>query len=522
MSINNLDFDPNELSKKGLDSLNHGHYEEALTIFEKLNSHFPNNVDLLNLIGFANLEIKLFEDALKAYTNSLKINPNQIEALFNRAIVNEKLGYFTDAIVDYDAVSVINPNNLDVFFNKAAIYEDQGRFEEALEEINCLLSKEPKNFKALINKGNIYESLSMFDKSLELFDEALDIEPNNSDIYINKANLYKKINNFEKALENFNHALNINNDSYLAKYNLSLLQLYEKKFQLGWLNYEERFNLYPKPKFATKIPLLDKFNKIDKILVWGEQGIGDQVFFGSMLDHLRDFPNITVALDQRLIKIFQNSFQQLNFISNKVDDKFLEFEKQLSICSLGKYLMPDFNFLNEQKKPFLKSNKIKNKTYLTKIKNNNKPICGISWRSLNKKTGHSRSMSLESLLPLMEMNKYHFLDLQYDETNIEIENFNKKYNQNVQTINELDKYNDIEGVFSLIDCCDCILTIDNSIAHFSGALGKKTFLMLPYGVGSIWYWHDDDISIWYPSIKIFRQQKSNDWKSVISQISYCL
>ena len=87
-------------------------------------------------------------------------------------------------------------------------------------------------------------------------------------------------------------------------------------------------------------------------------------------------------------------------------------------------------------------------------------------------------------------------------------------------INEIDTFNNIDGLFSLIDACDLVITTSNVTAHMAGALGKKTFLMVPYLIGKMWYWHEDDMqSIWYPSITIFRQQTVLDWHDPIYKIS---
>ena len=86
-------------------------------------------------------------------------------------------------------------------------------------------------------------------------------------------------------------------------------------------------------------------------------------------------------------------------------------------------------------------------------------------------------------------------------------------------IDGIDNFNDIDGLASLIDACDFIVTISNVTAHMAGALGKKVFLLVPYTKGKIWYWHDNlKTSLWYPSIEIFIQSEIGDWKKPISDI----
>ena len=89
-----------------------------------------------------------------------------------------------------------------------------------------------------------------------------------------------------------------------------------------------------------------------------------------------------------------------------------------------------------------------------------------------------------------------------------------------EKIKELDNFNDINGMASLIDICDFVITVSNSNAHLSGALGKETFLLLPKGKGKLWYWtSEDNKSIWYPSIQIIEQEEPGYWNEAILKLS---
>ena len=89
----------------------------------------------------------------------------------------------------------------------------------------------------------------------------------------------------------------------------------------------------------------------------------------------------------------------------------------------------------------------------------------------------------------------------------------------VNKVDDIDHWNNIDGVVSLIDTCDFIISISNSNAHFSGALGKETYLLLPNGKGRLWYWmYENGSSIWYPSIKVIEQKDTGSWDEVIKRL----
>ena len=83
-----------------------------------------------------------------------------------------------------------------------------------------------------------------------------------------------------------------------------------------------------------------------------------------------------------------------------------------------------------------------------------------------------------------------------------------------------DNFNDLNGITSLIEICDFVITVSNTNAHISGALGKKTFLLLPKGKGRLWYWSSkNNKSLWYPSIEVIEQNVAGSWNSVINKLS---
>jgi len=519
LTANNFDFDPNELSQKGLALLNQGSFKESLVIFVKLNSYFPNNPDLLNLIGYANLQLEFFDDALSAYTKSIKINPNQVGVFFNKAIVNEKLGNKRQALEDYDHALKLDPENLDSYQNKSAILEELGKFKDALKNINKVIELSPNNFMALSNRGKIFQALFEHKMAKIDFDCAIKIAPNNSFLYVNRGNFFKNIGKLNEAKKDYLKALKLDKNSDFANYNLAILLLHEKDFKNGWIHYESRFFKIKKPNFYNNIKELKTFDSKQKILIWADQGIGDQVFYGSILQSINSKLDVTVIIDPRLISIFKRSFPHIKFIQSFDYQNKENFTHQLSIISLGRFFRNKTSEFKKLKNFFLKTCEERDLRISKKINNNGKLVCGLSWRSLNKKSGHKKSLKLENLLPILKMENIHFVDIQYDDTTEEIKKFNQKYGTKIQTISGLDKYNDIESVLSLIKCCNFIISIGNATAHFAGSIAKKTFLILPHGMDAVWYWHNDDESLWYPSIEIYRQDKANDWVNPINDIA---
>ena len=98
-------------------------------------------------------------------------------------------------------------------------------------------------------------------------------------------------------------------------------------------------------------------------------------------------------------------------------------------------------------------------------------------------------------------------------------NFLNKAHANYDKLAYDFKFNDINGITSLIDVCDLIITVSNTNAHIAGALGKKTFLLLPKGKGRLWYWSSiKNKSAWYSSVEIVEQNFPGQWEPAIDKV----
>ena len=193
------------------------------------------------------------------------------------------------------------------------------------------------------------------------------------------------------------------------------------------------------------------------------------------------------------------------------------FDKHIAIGSLGqflrqskqsfkntpkKYLLPSESKENEIKKNFLPNNKLK---------------IGISWKTLNKKQ-QFRNVNLEKMFPALSNDKFDIINLQFGECNEDIKKVFSKYKINIKTIKNVDNFNDIESFAALISCLDLVITIQNSTAHLSCALGKNTWIML--AKNARWHWLiNEKKSLWYPTAKLFRQHENGNWNTVINSIS---
>lgn len=462
--------------------------EEAIAYYKKTLEIDPNfSLAYLNM-GFTLNKIGKYEEAIKAYDNAIKLDPNFTVALYNRGIAQYNSFLFEDAIKSYKAGLEVDSNFILIYPNLGRALERIGKNDDALVIYNQGGKISPNHIAIFINRGNLYASLEMYEKSEADYNRVVEIDPNDT------SSLYAK------ALLNFKF----------------------EKFNDAWPLYDLRWNQNPyidsaKPELVS----LKDADGFENILIWSEQGIGDQLFFLSMVKNLNSFfKKILISVDSRLVETLKRSFDDIKSIkiipsNNSVDEQ--EYDCHIPICSLGRFFINRQSDIKKCFVPFMRSDSDKLKQLKKELGINNKKICGISWKSTNKESGAYRSLSLQELIPILQLEGFTFVNLQYGDCRNEINTLKKNHGLTIINISSIDNFNNLNDFTSLIDACDLVISIDNSTVHFAGTLNKKTYLLRPYANGSFWYWGTNQIqSSWYSSVKIFKQEKWGEWHRPIS------
>jgi len=154
---------------------------------------------------------------------------------------------------------------------------------------------------------------------------------------------------------------------------------------------------------------------------------------------------------------------------------------------------------------------------------NGERIIGLNWRSFRNKYANDKSLDLMDLAPFFNLPGCTVVNLQYGDIRDEVraaEAAGLHFNKAVT----IDLTKDMDGVASLVDACDVIVSTSNTTVHIAGALGKQVLLMLPYRTGKLWYWSEakGEGSLWYPTIKTFHQGAQGDWASTIDAVKASL
>lgn len=475
-------------------------------------------------LGIEHGEQRPFQTAARCFHAACTADPDNKEAWRELALMQMKLGQLpraTQAIRQAIKLNPISPRNLTI---AALIDADKAQFPQALQWIKLAQSYEPDNpgldlIEADIHRlsGNLVEAEQALQRSA---DKGMD-EP---EIESRRCEFLRVQHNFDELDTALKTLLANHEQLPRVQVMLSELQLGQENYAEGWINHEARLRIEDQPILRNyPWPYWNGENLQNKtLLVYGEQGIGDEILFSSCLPDLIELSkHIIFVCEDRLAPIFSKSFPDIKTLSFAEVPQLADHNRQsvdycVAIGSLPLHFRQsatDFPAHNG----YLQAADEWIQPWREKLQNlGNGLKIGIAWQGGLMRTGQlTRSLQPVQLMPLMELPGIQFINIQHGKVRRELEWLTEKHKLPV-TNWPLDTKN-ITELAGLVSALDLIITPCCSLVHLAGALGKPVWVMTPK-VAAWRYLNEGETMPWYPSARLFRQTESGDWTSVIAKI----
>jgi tetratricopeptide (TPR) repeat protein len=401
------------------------------------------------------------------------------------------------------------------------------QFEEAGRYYNLALVVDENYFDAIVGMGVVTFQQSDYDACENLFKRALEQKPNHSIVLTNLANTYSAQGRHEEAIPLWDKALKLNPLNAQARMNRGLAGLGMGSFESAWDDYEDRFhedNFIPE-RFKNLPKWLGPSQEVQPVLIWVEQGIGDEIMFASMYHELSGLPEKFAAeCNPRLLDTFKESFPHIFFFPTRSLADHTAFRYQISIASLGRLLRRSRKSFYEHRPPggYLKqsSEALAHET-LTALRKLPKPWIGVSWESyaLTKNFRTRKSIPSAEFAFFTKDFKGSFINLQFYNPHSHEAQAHQFIPENVHTLPNLDLKNDLRGLTSLLRKMDHVITIGNSVAHLCGAFGIPATVLLPSVAD--WRWgFSGEKSVWYESLELCRNKNPNSWAGLLADMKF--
>lgn len=535
-----------------------GNKRKAIQIYERVLRLNPQFIEAYNNIALDLAYLGEHEQAIDFIDRALAIRPDFIEAIVNKGCFLNAMGDYQAACVVFERVLHISPNdtmalaNLSVALRHLGNY-DQSRacaetllkisphdykghsslgkislaledYESALSHFLNALSTNPTDADTLADLGATYSDLGNFDLALQHFERALDINPDHGATHLSLGSMHHDLRNFEQALIHFNAPIQDKYRSTSREHNRGISHLHAGNLLAGWADYKWRWKEanIPAPYLETKNSLWNGQKTDEHVFLWNEQGIGDQILFGTLLRQASErAPNLLVRLDRRLLPLFQRSAPHIRFVAHDEPISDTRFTYHLPFGDLGQLFATTFDSFADQPRAYLKADPQRVKR-LHDLLDTGKPIVGLAWVTKGQRS-KDRNLPIEEIVStLQSIQPTTFVDLQYSDTSEDRTRIFENQGVEIRHLDQIDNFDDLDGLAALIMACDFVVTCSNSTAHLAGALGKETYLLVPFGRGRHWYWshiREEYSSMWYPSIQVLPQHVAGDWSGAINNLA---
>jgi len=493
-----------------------GRYAEAREFFEEALVLRPDFPEALNNLGVVSFEQGRYPEAAQFHERALILKPDYVAALNNLGNALKAQGQWPEAIACYRRALEVQPD-LPQAQNNLGLALLHGEFDcaEAAACFQKVIDVYPAYVPALTHLGITYCLRGAFHEGVAIYQKALAIEPSYRDALNNLGNALRALGQIDEAIATYQRVVALKPGDPDGRHNLAMALLTAGRFEEGWREYEWRWRT---PQLA---PAVRNFAQPQ----WqGEAGDGRILFlhaeqgFGDTIQFCRYAP-LAAERGWRIILEVQPELKRLLGSLSGVErviargDALPDFDRHCPLLSLPHAFSTSIDTIPAARF-YLKADPKETAAWREKLSKTKRNI-GLVWTGNPRlfsldlaAANHRRSIPLAALTPLATLPDVQFYNLQKDAT---------EFPQGLSLIDFMADCRDFADTAALIAALDMVVTVDTSVAHLAGALGKPVCLLNRFDTCWRWLQGRED-SPWYPSMRVFRQAKPGDWEGGVQTL----
>ncbi|WP_257164875.1 tetratricopeptide repeat protein [Bradyrhizobium sp. SRS-191] len=510
-----LDPKPEYLTTLGIALLNAGRCDDAVNAFDKAVQLRPNDAALWSDLGDALIAVGRALDAVLCFRRTLELDPIRASAAFKAGGILRETRQLEDAVAFLDVSNNLQPEHSPTLRLRALALDGLGRHAEALRD--NLRADELQPNDPEIGNGIGYDlmKLGRYTESLEWFDRAIEVQPDFAQAIHNKALSLFQLNRFGEAAEAFERLQQIDGKNPEAIWDFALLQMLMGNFEAGWRGREARFDLpsvaprYPtfgRPRWDGSAPLDGK-----TIVLYADEGLGDAIQFAR-------YAPMVARLGARVVLVVQKELRSLLSGLDGVaqclskSDPVPSFDFHCPISSLPMAFRTRLDSIPAARSYLPAPSPELVSTWDERLGAHDKLRVGVVWSGNPKHCNDlNRSMSLRVMQQLLDLDAT-FVSLQKD-----LRENDRETLARTKIVDLTPHLASFVDTAALTSCLDVVVTVDTSVAHLAGGLGRTTWTLLPFTPDYRWLIDREDTP-WYPTMRLFRQGAERDWNIVIDRV----
>jgi tetratricopeptide (TPR) repeat protein len=494
-----------------------GRRDDAIEAYDRALRLRPAYPEALRAGGGILKETGRFEQALAFWGEALRLRPTYLDAILDRSNLLYDLGRVDEALAALDAGLAHLPTSTQLLNNRGAILLQTGRPDDALAVLDLALLIDGSFAPAHLHKGEALVRQGRFDQALASFDRAIALRPDYIEAICAKGVALKLLGRFDAARGAFEEALRLDPQCVYARTNRGELKLLLGDFESGWIDYDARFQTrgHAKPVLGTSVPEWRGQRAPGRVAVFADQAAGDIIHFARYLPVLRGLgAEVTLICRPRMQRLLRVPSAGMRVVDAMPAGETFDYQIPLSsmpyACNTIEATIPA--------RPYLAAEDELVQIWRDRIGSAGFKV-GVCWRgSQDRRSDPKRSVPLAALAPLAALPGVRLISLQMaDHAGPDADHIKAL---GIETIaDDLDSGSDgFVETAALMANLDLIVSCDTSIAHLAGALGRPTFVLLQT-VPEWRFMIGREDSPWYPSMRLFRQDRLDDWDGPVRRLS---
>lgn len=391
------------------------------------------------------------------------------------------------------------------------------------------MATSPATHAALLSDlGIAYRHHGLQRQAITCFQQAEALDPLDPTWRIHSANALVEHGDLRGGIRRLEQLLTEDPGNPQAHWQLAYALLLQGRCGEAWPHFAWRWRnpSFPSRRLATLQPPWDGQSPCRRLLIWGEQGVGDEVLFAGLVAEAQAWlaglgGEVVLLADPRLVPLLRRAQPELAVEPWGTHLPALEWDQHLPAGELGRFLRPAATSFPTAAAPWLRADPWRIAALRASLPAAGKLRCGLSWRSEGTTLGPRKSVPLAALARTLAQPGVQLVCLQYGVREAELAALREQTGIEVLRVPGLDLRDDLDGLAALISCCDLVVSVSNATAHLSGALGRPTWLPLhqvphwPWGLAG-------EQSPWYPELRLFRQRSAGSWQEPLGEVRAAL
>ncbi len=466
------------------------------------------------------------QDAVDSLEVALALDEASLPALRALARLRRECADHEESIVLLERAIGLQPENSELLTELGLTLSGQGNVSAAAHAYERSLALDPSAAAPRINLGLLQlQQLGEAEEAERHFRKALEINPGNVAALGNLGLALHALGRYDEEREVYRRGLALHPDHLELRWNRALAHLSCREYEAGWVDYALR-------QSRSGARKTDVFAKPDwdgravtsgRLLVLSEQGLGDEIMFASCIAELqRHASRIVLECDPRLATLFKRSFPEIEVVgsdrarASEWLGRYPDIAAKVLIGCLPRHFRPSLESFPHYA-GYLRADPARVEHWRRRLAALGPGTAmGISWIGGALRTRRAlRSLPLDRLEPVLGLPKTHIISLQYTECQAEIDAFGERTGIRVHHWPEA--IADYDETAALVTALDRVITVTTSLVHLTGALGKPASVLVP-ALAEWRYGDAGDTMPWYPSVRLYRQARSEDWTAVVRRL----